>query len=858
MSLKIRLSEKEKIKKKGHIKKHQAEPAEPKKRKPDFLSLSLERVDKLYKTLFEAFTDGIYILDKKSLKILDANSAACALYGYSNVEMRKLKVTDISAEKKKTRDSIKKSVLHIGYRLHKKKDGTVFPVEINASTLKMDGRFYHIVQIRDIARRLKTEQKIHQIASLPKFNPNPVIEIDCSKKIIFSNPEAEKTIRQTGVKSLMYFLPKDIDNLIKTLGTKNKGPVIREINIKNRYFEENIIYTPEFKTYRIYCREITNQKYVESRLLESEGLLKEAQHLAKTGSWNWDLVTGEITWSDELYSITGRDKKLKPPSYAELPKLYSKETIKRRDEAIKRIMKTGETVSIEVEFTRFDNRKQGWLNTIIKAEKNKPGKTVRLFGTSQEITERKEAEKKLKEKEESLTEAQQLAKIGNWSVDLISGGIIWSDEMFKITGRDKNLKPPSLKETANFYTPESIISRDEAVKKSIKTGINSSYDAELIRFNDKKHRWIHTIIKVEKNEKGKVVKLFGTAQDITERKEAEKALKEWNETLEKRVAERTAELLKKEEELYNAMQLLNRHLDNSPLAIVEFDNQFHITRWSSEAEKIFGWKSNEILGKSISEMKWVYEDDIKLVEKESVGLFDGTRPRSVNFNRNYRKDGSIIYCEWYNSAVYDSGRKLKSVLSQILDVTARKLAEKALKESEERFRKLYSSMSEGVVLHELICDGSGNANDYRILEANSSFEKITGIKKEYAKGKLASELYGTGSAPFLDIYSRVVLTGISIDFETEFEPMRKSFRISVFSPEKGKFATVFSDITERKNWEEKINKILEELQVKNDELTRFNNVMIGRELRMIELKKEINELCGKTGEPQRYLQENNS
>ena len=162
-------------------------------------------------------------------------------------------------------------------------------------------------------------------------------------------------------------------------------------------------------------------------------------------------------------------------------------------------------------------------------------------------------------------------------------------------------------------------------------------------------------------------------------------------------------------------------------------------------------------------------------------------------------------------------------------------------------------MTEGMALHEMICDESGNYTDYKILEVNPAFEIITGIKREKAIGQLASKLYGSGSPPFLDIYAKVTQTGESAEFENEFQPMQKSFNISVFSPEKGKFATVFSDVTERKKWEGDTKKFTEELQFKNEELTRFNNAMVGRELRMAELKKEINELCNKMGEPLRYL-----
>ncbi|UCG43472.1 MAG: PAS domain S-box protein [candidate division WOR-3 bacterium] len=120
-----------------------------------------------------------------------------------------------------------------------------------------------------------------------------------------------------------------------------------------------------------------------------------------------------------------------------------------------------------------------------------------------------------------------------------------------------------------------------------------------------------------------------------------------------------------------------------------------------------------------------------------------------------------------------------------------------LRDSETRLREVYDSMSEGLVQQRLVYDGSGRPTDYRILEVNRAFEKIIGIPRDRAVGALASELYGTGSAPFLETYARVAETGTPESFDVDWEPLAKSFSISVFSPAKGQVATVFADVTER-------------------------------------------------------------
>ncbi len=114
---------------------------------------------------------------------------------------------------------------------------------------------------------------------------------------------------------------------------------------------------------------------------------------------------------------------------------------------------------------------------------------------------------------------------------------------------------------------------------------------------------------------------------------------------------------------------------------------------------------------------------------------------------------------------------------------------------EERLQGLFETMNEGVVLHELVHDDQGRAVDYRILDVNPAFTALVGIPHEVAVGALASELYGAGEAPYLELYTHVAESGESTSFRTYFPPMDQHFEISVFSPERGRFATVFLDIT---------------------------------------------------------------
>ena len=142
-------------------------------------------------------------------------------------------------------------------------------------------------------------------------------------------------------------------------------------------------------------------------------------------------------------------------------------------------------------------------------------------------------------------------------------------------------------------------------------------------------------------------------------------------------------------------------------------------------------------------------------------------------------------------------------------------------------------MNEGVALHKILYNSNHEPIDYVIIDINPSYEKITGIKENDVIGKKASEIYGTGKPPYLKIYANVAEKGESTEFETYFKPMKTYFKISVISPEKGKFATIFEDITKRKKTEKQKQELLEneqqfteELQVINEELVQKGNELI--------------------------------
>jgi PAS domain S-box-containing protein len=130
-----------------------------------------------------------------------------------------------------------------------------------------------------------------------------------------------------------------------------------------------------------------------------------------------------------------------------------------------------------------------------------------------------------------------------------------------------------------------------------------------------------------------------------------------------------------EEAVHNAYRQLAFHVDSSPLAVIEWDSDFRVSRWSKSAERLFGWKADEVIGKHVNEWQFVFTDDVDAVALVTNRQREGVEVQGVLRNRNYTRDGSILFCEWYNSVLRDERGKLVSVLSLVLDVTAREKAE---------------------------------------------------------------------------------------------------------------------------------------------------------------------------------------
>ncbi len=145
---------------------------------------------------------------------------------------------------------------------------------------------------------------------------------------------------------------------------------------------------------------------------------------------------------------------------------------------------------------------------------------------------------------------------------------------------------------------------------------------------------------------------------------------------------------------------------------------------------------------------------------------------------------------------------VECVLCIARDVTEWKKIEAVLKDSELKYRQLFNEMLSGFALHEVICDEKGNPCDYRFLEINPAFEKFTGLSRDKIIGKTVYEVLPETEKEWINNFGNVAITGKPVFFEDYHAGLGMYYEIRAFSHEKGKFAVVFNDITDRKREEE--------------------------------------------------------
>jgi len=645
------------------------------KQSEDALRASEER----YRAVIDTALDAIVVTNpSQEGRVLSANPAACNMFGYRKKEFIGLKrqdMLDISdsniaaflAERRQF-GRVSKEVIY------KRKDGTRFTGELS-SVLYQDenGEQRAVAIIRDITVRKYVEKQLERsnqrLNQILESIQDDFYVLDHDWNFVFTSRSFTSRIRKE---------PEDfIGNNIWKMFPKHVGTVLEE-NFRSamekreiRRFEIPGKYTnawyrmtvfPSAEGITILGTDITERKRAEEALREAQLDLERAQEVGQTGSWRLDIRQNVLTWSRETYHIFGVPVGT-PMSYESFLRLVHPDD-RQYVELQWSAGLTGAPYDIEHRIVVDGGVK--WVREKAYLEFDDVGSLLGGFGISQDITHRKQAEEALRESEERLRRMIETSPVAIRFSD--SKGRIFdaNHAFYRLTGYSRE-EIQSLQLGWDQLTAPGYTELDRQVLATLEaTGSAGPYEKEYIRKDGSRVPLLLTISKLPGGDEH-----IAFIMDITAHKRTE-------------------------EFLAQALHELHAHINNSPLAIILFDREFRIKEWSAGAERMFGWQAGEVLNKTIAELRWVHEDDMQRVASLSADMLAGRAPSNVHANRNYRKNGSVIECEWYNSAVLDASGKLISVRAQVLDVTERKRAEVALRENEKQLQLLNETLEQKV------------------------------------------------------------------------------------------------------------------------------------------------------------------
>ncbi|MDQ1239482.1 MAG: two-component system, cell cycle sensor histidine kinase and response regulator CckA [Thermodesulfobacteriota bacterium] len=453
---------------------------------------------------------------------------------------------------------------------------------------------------------------------------------------------------------------------------------------------------------RALASEIISHKQMEEALRKSEALLKEAQRVAHVGHWELGPDIGTPVWSDEIFRIFGLDPDEGEPSFADHEAHLHPEDWPILDEAVRRAGMDGTPFDLVFRIVKPDGE-LGWMNAIGTTSTDEEGNVTKLFGTAQDITVIKKAETALGESQENLSMAQEVAHIGSWKYHVETGELYWSDELFRIYGLDPEETKVSLDYAIGMIHPDDKKFAGETFSKAMKDGFPYDIEYRIIRPNGEE-RFVQCIGKIEKDQIGDVLSVFGTGQDITDRKQAE-------------------ESLQKSEEKYRTL------LDSIEEIYFEVDIAGNFTFFNDSLSKSLGYSDDELMG--MNNRDYMSPESAKKIHTLFSQIYRTGNPIKKVTHEIIRKDGSRGFHELFASLMKDQAGQPIGFRGIAHDITERTRAEEALRTSEAQLSNAMNIAQLGYWEYDVAND-LFIFNDHFYAIFRTSAEKVGGYKMSSA------------------------------------------------------------------------------------------------------------------------------
>jgi PAS domain S-box-containing protein len=369
-----------------------------------------------------------------------------------------------------------------------------------------------------------------------------------------------------------------------------------------------------------------------------------------------------------------------------------------RAELIRRLQEHGAVSGFEVRMRRRDGSAI-WVLMNIRAVKDVSGKVVRLDGVLQDITERKGAERRLRESEERYSLVVEGANDGIFDWDIRTGDLFWNDRLFEIIGLSSSEVTPTFELFAELLHPEDRQRVMDAVTAHLEHG-EEYKEGFRIRHSSGEYCTCIGRGKAQRDQDGTPYRMAGSVTNITERKRTEEALEESE-------ARKTA--------------IMEAALD----CVITMDHTGMITDFNPAAERTFGYRRAEVLGRELAET--IIPPSLRDSHRRGLARYLATGEGPVLNKRielqGMRADGTEFPVEL---AIIPVRLGEQSMFTGYLrDITERKEAEKALRQSEELYRTVLEQAAENIFLVDV--------ETKRILEANAALHRSLGYAPEELK-----------------------------------------------------------------------------------------------------------------------------
>ena len=674
-------------------------------------TMESQKAQSRLQALSDASFEAIFFSDQGIC--IDQNSAAERMFGYSHKEAIGRNGTEWIVPE--DREKVKNNML-AGYEKHYevtglRKDGSTFPAEIQGHMFNFMGKPTRVTALRDNSVQQQARETLRESENRFRLFMNHF------PGVAFINDPGKSMIYVNSVMSNFYGLkPEEIigrkfEEYIPpdflTVMNEQDEIVISE----NRFLEieetvQSVSGPREWWTCKFPIHqqdkptlvgglgiEITDRKQAEEALRKSEELHKEAQMVAHIGHWELYPEIGTPVWSDEIFRIFGLNPQESEPSFTDHETHLHPDDWPLLNKAVTLASTEGTPFDIIFRIVRSDGEIR-WMHSVGTTTKDKKGKVTKLFGTAQDITDRKQAELVLQESQSKLLRAQYIARLGDFTWDISSGAVTWSEGMHRLLKYDLNEKIDYEKVNSAIHHPDDLESVTKWLNDSIVSGKENISPKEYrLVCKDGEILEVHTEGRIE-YKGGEAVKLFGTCQDISERKRAEQALK-------------------------NNQIFLKRIINQSPFATWISDEKGTMIKCNAALKKLSNITDEQLIGKYN-----VFEDEVAieqgLIPKIRTVFEDGkTANFSVEWDANELgyKDAKKVHIEGTMFPIHDDKGDLTNVVNHWIDITDRKQAEEALREVERRNQAL---LDHSPVCHKMV-DLDFNliymsANGYKLLQ----------------------------------------------------------------------------------------------------------------------------------------------